>query len=68
MDWIGAILKLVAWQGLAKQQRWGFLLAVTGNLMIGIPAAKAGLYGIAFYCCFVTWIQIKGWFHWKGTA
>lgn len=59
MQWIGLVLKIWSWHLVGKQDRRAFVVGILSNVFLGIPAAMAGLWGVALACFLVTLIQLK---------
>ena len=62
---MSCVVKLLSWAVLAARSRWGFALAVVGELATAYVMVLVGLYWLAAYCIIAAVIQAYGLCHWK---
>jgi hypothetical protein len=60
-----SLVKLLSWAVLAARSRWGFGLAVVGELVTGYVMVRVGLLWLAGYCFIAAAIQAFGFYNWR---
>ena len=61
---LGILTKLLSWHLVGRKLRWGFLVAILGNALLGCEAYEVGAFSVVLYFFLVSIVQLKSFLEW----